>query len=162
MPASGNILQAKFNKNNLSLNEDRIDPKEYETKLSPGEEKKFQLWLDSNRKEGKIPEGDYNFYKKNGYGYGYDFRAAYKAGLKPEISKVDNEWHWGDYGKKPNHETFSNQSVHYAKVAKPGIGGHWEEEETYIKNPKIGAPIPPTKDALILPKSVKLKVKKKK
>ena len=165
MPVKGGILQSNNNQNNLSLNKDKINPKDYETKLSPADESKFQLWLDNNKKEGKIPEGDYNFYKKNGYGYGYDFRAAYKAGLKPQISEVDNEWHWGDFGKKPNHETFSNESTHYAGIAKPGVGGYWtgEKGEDYIKNPKIGAPIPPTKESLRLPKKIiKLKVSKKK
>lgn len=129
---------------------EEINPKDYETKLSPKDEEKFQQWIDKNKKEGKIPEGDYNFYKQNGYGYGYDFRAAFKAGLKPQISEVDNEWHWGDYGKKPNHESFSNQSVYYPKVAQPGVGGSWggEDGEHYIKNPLIGAPVPPTRQAL--------------
>jgi len=126
---------------------EEINPKDYETKLNPKDEEKFQIWIDKNRKEGKIPEGDYNFYKQNGYGYGYDFRAAFKAGLKPQISEVDNEWHWGDYGKKPNHDTFSNESVYYPKVAKPGVGGSWDGEN-YMKNPSIGAPVPPTKQAL--------------
>lgn len=161
MPVKDAIVEAKINQNNLSLNKDKINPKDYETKLNPNDEKRFQQWLDNNKREGKIPEGDYNFYKQNGYGYGYDFRAAYKAGLKPQISEVDNEWHWGDYGKKPNHESFSNESVHYAKVAKPGIGGHWEGED-YIRNPRIGAPVSPTKEALALPSKIKLKVKKKK
>jgi hypothetical protein len=126
---------------------EEINPKDYETKLNPKDEERFQVWIDKNRKEGKIPEGDYNFYKQNGYGYGYDFRAAFKAGLKPQISEVDNEWHWGDYGKKPNHDTFSNESVYYAEVAKPGVGGSWDGEN-YMKNPSIGAPVPPTKQAL--------------
>lgn len=124
-----------------------INPKDYETQLSPKEEEGFQKWLDKNNKEGKIPKGDYNFYKQNGYGYGYDFRAAYKAGLKPQISKVDNQWHWGDYGKKPNHETFSNESKYYIDVAQPGVGGSWDGEN-YTQNPLVGPPIPPTKSAL--------------
>lgn len=124
-----------------------INPKDYETKLSPKEEAGFQQWLDKNKKENKIPEGDYNFYKQNGYGYGYDFRAAYQAGLKPQISKVDNEWHWSDFGKKPNHESFSNESKYYIEEAKPGVGGYWGGDgEEFIKNPSIGAPIPPAKE----------------
>jgi len=124
-----------------------INPKDYETQLSPKEEEGFQKWLDKKHKEGKIGSGDYNFYKTNGYGYNYDFRAAYKNKDAGGISSVDNQWHWNDYGKKPNHPTFSNESVYYSKIAEPGIGGSWNEE-TYIKNPLVGPPIPPTKGAL--------------
>jgi len=125
-----------------------IDPRDYETELPLEQEKKFQSWLDKYHQEKKIPDGDYQFYKQNGYGYGYDFRAAYKAGLKPQISKVDNEWHWGDFGKKPNHESFSNESKYYTTEANPGVGGYWggDDGEEFIKNPSIGAPIPPTKE----------------
>lgn len=127
------------------------DPSKYETKLSPKEEIDFQNWLDKNRKEGKISVGDYNFYKKNGYGYDYDFRAAFKAGLKPEINQEDKQWHWSDYGKKPNQPTFSNESIYYPQSAAPGVGGHWDGEQ-YIKNPSIGAPVPPTGMAYMVSK----------
>lgn len=122
-----------------------INPKDYETQLSPEEEKKFQSWLDKYHKEGKIGQGDYRFYKENGYGYDYDFRAAFKHGLKPEINREDKEWHWGDFGKKPNEPTFSNESMYYTKLAAPGVGGYWKED-TFVKNPTIGAPVPPTKE----------------
>jgi hypothetical protein len=88
----------------------------YETKLSPEQESKFQLWLDSQYRAGKIGAGDYRFYKQNGYGYDYDFRAAFAKGL----AAADNG-HWGDIGKKPNHPTFSDQSKYAsAPGANPG------------------------------------------
>ncbi|MGN6266431.1 MAG: LPD38 domain-containing protein, partial [Ginsengibacter sp.] len=87
-----------------------IDPKDYETKLPADQEVKFKQWLDANHAQGKISDGDYNFYKKNGYGYDYDFRAAFQNGLEPEINKQDGKWHWGDLGKKPNEPTFSTES----------------------------------------------------
>lgn len=136
------IVQAK-----LSLNKDKINPKSYETKLSSEDENKFQSWLDKNHKEGKIQKGDYNYYKEKGIGYNYDFRAAFKNKASGGIDPVDKKWHWNDYGKKPNHPTFSNESVHYLEAAKPGVGGSWEGEK-YTKNPIIGPPIPPTKEAL--------------
>lgn len=136
------IVQAK-----LSLNKDKVDPKKYETKLSSEDENKFQLWLDKNHKEGKIQKGDYNHYKEKGFGYNYDFRAAFKNKASGGIDPVDKQWHWNDYGKKPNHPTFSNESVHYLEAAKPGVGGRWEGDK-YIKNPIVGPPVPPTKEAL--------------
>jgi hypothetical protein len=128
---------------------EEINPKDYETNLSPKDEEKFQVWLDEKYKKGHIQKGDYDFYKANNYGYSYDFRAAFKNKDAGGISPVDNEWHWSDYGKKPNHETFSNESVYYPKVAAPGVGGSWggEDGENYIKNPSIGAPVPPAKQA---------------
>ena len=136
------IVEAK---KNLPAKGKEINPKDYETKLNPEDEKKFQSWLDKNHKEGKIAHGDYRFYKEKGYGYNYDFRAAYKDNEKSEVNTVDKQWHWGDVGKKPNHPTFSNQSKYYPKAAAPGVGGYWKGEQ-YIKNPKIGPPIPPTKE----------------
>lgn len=50
--------------------------------------------------------------------------------------------HLPDTYKLPNHESFSNQSKYYDSYT-PGVGGYWGEgEENFIKNPKIGPPIP--------------------
>lgn len=100
------------------------DPKKYETKLPADQEPKFQKWLDDNYKAGKIQKGDYNFYKKNGYGYDYDFRAAFQTGQKPEINPDDKKWHWNDIGKKPNEPTFSNQSKYHGVDGMEG--GTWD------------------------------------
>lgn len=82
----------------------------FETKLSPSEESDFQEW-----KRNFAP---------NDSGEDYDFRGAYRAGLMP-----DNNGHWSDKFKKPNHKTFSNESV-YAKDA-PNLAGHWVGD-TYV------------------------------
>lgn len=98
------------------------DDSQYETKLSPEKEQQFQQWFEAQHKAGKIMEGDYRFYKENGYGAGYDFRAAFEKGLKPS-----ENGHWSDYGKKPSHETFSVESK-YARD--PGVEpGRWEGEK---------------------------------
>jgi len=104
-----------------------VDPKRYETKLPQSKEQEFQKWLDSQVKLGRISQGDYDFYKRNGYGYNYDFRAAFLNKDSGGISPVDNQWHWGDYGKKPNHPTFSVESVYNMR---DGLqGGVWGGKE---------------------------------
>src|SRR5262252_1005607 len=83
----------------------------YDTPLKPGEETAFQFW-----KRKYAPEDS---------GEDYDFRGAWKAGIKPD----PQSGHWPDTYKKPNHPTFSNESQ-YAKDA-PDRAGRWEGE-TYI------------------------------
>jgi hypothetical protein len=118
------------------------NPKKYETKLSPADEVKFQSWLTQNAKEGKIPIDDYNYYKKNGYGRDYDMRAAFEKGIKPEINPNDKQWHWNDYGKKPNEETFSDQSKYHGVDGL--MGGTWAEGDKFI------APILGNKNSTII------------
>lgn len=86
-----------------------VDP--YETKLTPEEERAFQVWKAR--------------YAPHDSGDDYDLRGAFKAGLRPD----PKTGHWPDTFKKPNHPTFSDQSI-YAKFGKPG---HWIGE-TYIPN----------------------------
>jgi hypothetical protein len=83
----------------------------YETTLSLDEERAFQKW-----KQQHAP---------NDSGMDYDLRGAFKAGLKPD----PKTGHWPDLYKKPNHPTFSDQSI-YAKD-RPDLAGRWEGE-TYI------------------------------
>ncbi len=87
----------------------------YDTKLSPSDESKFQTWK--------------SIYAPKDSGQDYDLRGAFKAGLSPN----PETGHWPDTFKKPNHPTFSNQSI-YAKDA-PDKAGTWQGD-TYI---------PPTK-----------------
>lgn len=49
--------------------------------------------------------------------------------------------HLPDVYKKPNHSTFSNESIYYDGQT-PALGGYWKEDN-YIQNPKIGPPQPP-------------------
>lgn len=83
----------------------------FDTKLTPQEEKKFQQWK--------------SIYAPHDSGEDYDLRGAYKAGLKPD----PESGHWPDTFKKPNHPTFSDQSI-YAEDA-PEKAGHWNGE-TYM------------------------------
>lgn len=97
---------------------------EYETRLSKKQEARFWPWLEKQHSKGYIADGDYRYYKQNGGGYDYDFRAAYANGEKPSLNKADGRYHWSDIGKKPNHSTFSTESK-YATV--PGVSpGRWE------------------------------------
>lgn len=84
----------------------------YDTKLSSDEESNYQKWKSVNAPKDS--------------GEDYDLRGAYKSGFKAD----PKSGHWPDTYKKPNHPTFSDQSV-YAKQA-PEKAGHWEGE-TYIK-----------------------------
>jgi len=74
----------------------------FDTKLNPGEERKFQSW-----KSKHAPKDS---------GADYDLRGAYKSGLKPDVTG-----HWPDTYKKPNHETFSDESIYSSLTGtKPG------------------------------------------
>ena len=84
----------------------------YSTKLTPEEEIKFQDWVQQKKAEGIIHPLD--------EGYDYDMRGAYKAGTMPQ-NPGD---HWVDTYKKPNHETFSNESI-YATGDNAQYAGSW-------------------------------------
>lgn len=83
----------------------------YDTKLSASDEGKFSEWKQQ--------------YAPNDSGADYDLRGAYKEGFKPDPVTG----HWPDTYKKPNHPTFSDQSI-YAKDA-PEKAGHWDGD-TYV------------------------------
>lgn len=85
--------------------------KQYETKLSPEAEPKFQEWKAQNAPKDS--------------GEDYDLRGAFAAGVGPDPATG----HWPDTWKKPNHPTFSDQSM-YAKDA-PGLAGTWDGD-TYV------------------------------
>jgi hypothetical protein len=61
----------------------------------------------------------------NDSGEDYDLRGAFKAGFQPD----PETGHWPDVYKKPNHPTFSNQSI-YAKD-RPDLAGSWNGD-TYV------------------------------
>ncbi|MFH1640472.1 MAG: hypothetical protein ABIA66_00775 [Candidatus Omnitrophota bacterium] len=82
----------------------------YETALTPEEEKKFQEW-----KKKYAPQDS---------GQDYDLRGAYKTGLTPDPKTQ----HWPDTFKKPNHPTFSNESQ-YAVGEDAKLAGHWEGDK---------------------------------
>lgn len=90
---------------------------DYDTQLSPDEEKQFQSW------KSKFAPKD--------SGEDYDLRGAFKAKISPD----PGTGHWPDTFKKPNHPTFSNQSI-YANSA-PDKAGSWNSEN-YVP-PSSGA-----------------------
>ena len=81
---------------------------QYDTKLSPSEEREFQSWKAQNA--------------PNDSGEDYDLRGAFKENLHRD----PRNQHFSDKYKKPNHPTFSDQSI-YAKDA-PEKAGHWQGE----------------------------------
>lgn len=77
----------------------------FETVLPPTQEAKFQQW--------KLQAAP------NDSGEDYDLRGAFLAGASP-----DKNGHWPDTYKKPNHPTFSNESIY----AKGRAAGRWSGE----------------------------------
>lgn len=59
-------------------------------------------------------------------GQDYDLRGAFKAGLKPK------DGHWPDTFKKPNHPTFSDESVYADETA-----GKWDGEKFIPKKKSL-------------------------
>lgn len=82
----------------------------FETPLTSDEETKFQDW-----KKQYAPKDS---------GYDYDLRGAFKEGITPDAESG----HWPDTYKKPNHATFSDQSI-YAVGENQLLAGHWEDEQ---------------------------------
>jgi hypothetical protein len=80
-------------------------PSPYETALTAAEERKFQEWKSQNAPKDS--------------GADYDLRGAYKGGAQPA-----ENGHWPDTWKKPNHPTFSNESM-YATGADAAKAGSW-------------------------------------
>lgn len=79
----------------------------FNTILTPSEEKWFDSWKKTNA--------------PNDSGDDYDWRGAFKSGMTP-----DGNGHWPDAFKKPNHPTFSSDSV-YASL-KPELVGTWHDK----------------------------------
>jgi hypothetical protein len=65
--------------------------------LSPDEEKKFQFWYKTWARKANInpnPDDPLHY---------YDYRAAYKAGVKPQIDPTDKKYHWDSRFKDDEH-----------------------------------------------------------
>lgn len=82
----------------------------FDTQLSPADETAFSAWK--------------NQYAPKDSGADYDLRGAFKAGLMPDPATG----HWPDTYKKPNHPTFSNQSM-YATGPNAAKAGRWDGEK---------------------------------
>ena len=79
------------------------------TELSPEEESAFRKWAIEK--------------KKLGDSYDYDIRGAWKELNAGKMKFADNG-HLGDKYKKPNHPTFSDQSIYHSDETP---GGSWRE-----------------------------------
>lgn len=82
----------------------------YNTALSPVQERAFQAWAKKNQREFDTED--------------YDLRGAYLEMQSGDMSESANG-HLGDKYKKPNHPTFSDQSIYNG--ADGHYGGSWNE-----------------------------------
>lgn len=92
----------------------------FNTALTPQEEADYKLWLVSqSQARGRDMSQD---------NYDYDMRGYFKAG-----SGLDGvEGHFPDTFKKPNHPTFSNESVYHGVGDGRGgryVGGAWSNKD---------------------------------
>ena len=76
---------------------------QFNTKLSRGDERRFIAWANSNGKMGDL--------------FDYDLRGAWKSGV------TATEGHLPDTYKKPNHPTFSTESIYSTPN---NLGGTWD------------------------------------
>lgn len=92
----------------------------YNTPLTPQEEAAFQAWAAQDP-------------KRLGDLYDYDVRGFWKAG-----GHTAKNGHGSDNWKKPNHPTFSNQSI-YSGPYTPG--GQWDQQKSgFSFTPALGNP----------------------
>ncbi len=80
---------------------------QYNTTLSPYEEHRFHAWAYANDKLGDLAD--------------YDLRGAWQQ----SGGAVDARGHGPDTFKKPNHPTFSNESIYDG--AEGVSGGRWQQ-----------------------------------
>jgi len=86
---------------------------QYETTLSPEEEQQFSQW--------KMR------YAPHDTGEDYDLRGAFRAGLKPDAVRG----HFPDTYKKPNHPTFSVESMYSTPDQPGGAWGRIDGRDTF-------------------------------
>lgn len=93
----------------------------YNTELTSEEEINYQKWLkDFSKKTGRDRSKDT---------FDYDLRGFFKSGQEP-----GKEGHLTDQFKKPNHPTFSNESIYSGAELPNGetaVGGQWNKD-TFI------------------------------
>jgi hypothetical protein len=73
----------------------------------------------------------------NDSGEDYDLLAAFRAGVTP-----DANGHWPDTFKKPNHPTFSTESI-YATGEDAAKAGHWEGDSFHPPGSQAAPQEPP-------------------
>lgn len=97
----------------------------YNTPLSPAQEKRFKVWQKANPRLGNT--------------YDYDARGFWLHGA-PTASNGHGDDRW----KKPNHPTFSDQSDY---TAPPTPGGHWDGADYTVNPDNPRAPSKEDRDA---------------
>lgn len=107
-----------------AFSEDYSD--KFNTVLSPDEEEKYQAWATENHREKDV--------------YDYDLRGAWRE-LQSGTMSEDERGHLGDKYKKPNHPTFSDQSIYSGQ---DGVaGGVWsrnaEGTDVYTPGRKLSS-----------------------
>lgn len=107
-----------------TFSEDYSD--KFNTVLSPDEEEKYQAWATEDHREKDV--------------YDYDLRGAWKE-LQSGTMSEDERGHLGDKYKKPNHPTFSDQSIYSGQ---DGVtGGVWsrnaEGKDVYTPGRKLSS-----------------------
>ena len=101
----------------------------YNTQLSKKDEAKFLKWAENNNKLNDV--------------YDYDLRGAWKDMQSGKMTP-DERGHLGDLYKKPNHPTFSDQSIYHGvdgyqggSWADNGAGGYvYKASPTNMWNPE--------------------------
>lgn len=86
----------------------------FNTQLSPEEEAKYQSWAKAQNRQNDV--------------YDYDLRGFWKAG-----NQFAENGHGADSFKKPNHPTFSDQSIYHGVTDDSGqqqLGGSWGQTTT--------------------------------
>jgi len=110
--------------------------------LSAAEEQKFQAWLKSG-----VPNIALDLYI-------YDLRGFWKdvednptdANLENRANFALRRGHAPDTWKKPNHPTFSDESIY--STGKPWVGGHWFDENTFAPSAEMLATTHPEAEYL--------------
>lgn len=107
-----------------TFSEDYSD--KFNTVLAPDEEEKYQAWATENHREKDV--------------YDYDLRGAWKE-LQSGTMSEDERGHLGDKYKKPNHPTFSDQSIYSGQDSV--TGGVWsrnaEGKDVYTPGRKLSS-----------------------
>ena len=96
----------------------------YNTRLTPLEELRFRAWLmgENNRQKRNVGQDFYD----------YDLRGMWKAGG----GFGGDNGHAGDTWKKPNHPTFSTDSIYNGQDGfQGGVWGQTPEGITYTASP---------------------------
>jgi hypothetical protein len=99
---------------------------EFNTPLTPEEETEFQSWAGKTSKSlGRNILRDIE---------DYDLRGQWKNEYASTDDVPEKGKHGPDSFKKPNHPTFSNESVYSGKKTKYGVfvGGSWKDNEFHV------------------------------